>query len=295
MTGINTATTDLIEEAGGIWNLSPLEGRLDEKLDVVFIADDVLHGLPFAHLLVGDRPLFAQVRSTRASLSLLLDAIQKEIENTVPAEMRPQFVGAACLLPNAMVRQEGAEFLHGLANLAQEFEHHVVLAAETPAADYAWLLQRPSQGGPARLFGWFGHGDEEEAGVVVGPPPGTVYKGDGMRLELFELMLVLACSLGRHRQTGAVDVESFCCDLTLNGMRSAIAARWPVHSQQAADVGNEIAWQYLCLREKLTAGGASLTAARIRARAVNLARRKLLKGGSDYLNTVAAFELWGLA
>jgi hypothetical protein len=116
-----------------------------------------------------------------------------------------------------------------------------------------------------------------------------------MRLELFELMLVIACSLGRHRQTGALDAESFCCDLTLNGMRSAVAARWPVHSEQAADVGNEIARQYLLLRRDLSLGGADLTRARIRARALNLARRELLASGSDCLNTLAAFELWGLA
>jgi hypothetical protein len=84
--------------------------------------------------------------------------------------------------------------------------------------------------------------------------------------------------------------------LALQRARSVLACRWPVQCQLAADVANEVLAQYLRIRkEHVVQSGEALTAARLRARALNLARAELLKDGrDDYLNTIAAFELYGL-
>ena len=71
---------------------SALAEHLGAWLDVVVQADDVLHAVPVVHLEVAGRPLWQQVRSVRASLSVLLDVLQRQIEqerrDDVPASHR---------------------------------------------------------------------------------------------------------------------------------------------------------------------------------------------------------------
>ncbi len=291
---VNDATKQLIADCNAIWNLDPLVGILTDKHDVMLVADEVLYAVPFAFLRVGDTPLYEVVRSARCSLSPLLDRMQTEIESTATAETREQIAGAAWFNRDDSARSSGVEFLHGLTELAAEAKCNIHFAADAPEANWNWLLSQMTELGSARLWCWIGHGHETEAGIMVGPTPGFPCRGEGMPLEQFELLLIIACSLGRHQTTGAIDAESFCCDLTLNGGRSAIAARWPIIGSLAAHIGCEIAKEYLALRNTNNVTGPELTKSRLRAVAFNNARKAIAKD-ERYLNTLAAFDLWGLA
>src|SRR5439155_13812476 len=115
-----------------------------------------------------------------------------------------------------------------------------------------------------------GHGNEHHAGVALGP---GLWNGQGRDLSQVELLLLVSCSMGRVRATGACDVEGFCVQLALQRARSVLACRWPVQCQQAPDVANEVLAHYLRLREEAgVQGGEALTAVQLRARALSLAR-----------------------
>jgi len=140
-----------------------------------------------------------------------------------------------------------------------------------------------------------------------------------------ELLIQVSCSIGRVRQTGLQDVEGFCVELAVHRARSVLAGLWPLHALHAPEFANWVAGYYLrqrreAVREAETAfdsrdrersqpceGGESRTAAVasqlagacLRAQAVAAARRQWLAEvragrGSIGLNTVAAFELYGL-
>jgi hypothetical protein len=139
-----------------------------------------------------------------------------------------------------------------------------------------------------------------------------------------ELLIQVSCSIGRVGQAELQDVEGFCVELSVNRSRSVLAGLWPLHSEHSPRFANRVAEHYLRLRgeavrdalsalDALTRDDTSisgdafqahwvssrLSAARPRARAVAAARRDWLVGfregrGSVGLNTVAAFELFGL-
>jgi hypothetical protein len=168
-------------------------------------------------------------------------------------------------------------------------------AAVDPEGTTALLFAGLDLGG-FRAVSVCGHGNEYHAGVELGPGR-QLWDGQGRDLSGVELLLLVSCSLGRIASTGERDVEGFCVQLALQRARSVLACRWPVQCQQATDVANEVLAHYLRLREDIgIQAGSSLTAARLRARALNLARTELLKDArDDYFNTIAAFELYGLA
>jgi hypothetical protein len=82
-------------------------------------------------------------------------------------------------------------------------------------------------------------------------------------------------------------------ELALHRCRSVLAAKWPVQGLQAADVANGVLEEYLDLRRMFDDGqlGPDLSVARLRSLALNRARQKM---DPKYLNTLAAFEMYGL-
>jgi hypothetical protein len=125
----------------------------------------------------------------------------------------------------------------------------------------------------------------------------VLWNGEGRRLTNIELLLLVSCSLGRVQETGERDVAGFCVQMALAHARSVLAARWPINARQAPEVANTILKHYLALREQHGgAHGGDLTAARLRGLAVAAAREEIVNNhGDKYLNTLAAFDLFGLA
>lgn len=293
---INQATAAFINEIAAIWSLDKLAGQLDpEHHDFVVQVEGILHSIPVALLPVQGRPLWQQVRSVRASLSVLLDALQRDTESE--AKDRDAECGRLFTL-SWFGEQDRAgtgavDLHHGQAELSRQHSLEWYAAAVDPEGTPSTLFAGLELGS-FHAVSVCGHGNESHAGVALGPTR-RLWNGQGRDLSRVELLLLVSCSMGRVSTTGARDAEGFCVQLALQRARSVLACRWPVQCQQAPDVANEVLAKYLQLRKEHGGqGGEALTAARLRAQALNLARAELLKNGDEYLNTLAAFELYGL-
>jgi hypothetical protein len=317
---INEATHDFIEAIAQVWDLSPLQAALrnlprvslgiddgDDRrswevanVDVVVQVENVLHGMPAAALLVGNQPLWQQVRSVRSTLSVLLDTLQRETElQAHEREPHPRR-----LMTMSGIREDrsdstinGAIILHhGQRNLARA-PLEWLGAATRPPGTGATLKQALGLG-PCLAATLCGHGDGSKAEVLLADD--SPWKGAGLDLGLVEFLMLVSCSIGRVRETGVPDVEGFCVELAVHRARSVLACTWLVESIQAANAANEVLAQYLRLRRAWEADPdqSSFGDARLRARALNLARKLLTDsppGRESYLNTLSAFVLYGLA
>jgi len=295
---LNAATAEYLKQVERVCDLGTLAEHLGARLDVVVQADDVLHAVPVAHLKVAGRPLWQQVRSVRASLSVLLDVLQRQIEqerrDDLPASRRLMTVSWA--QPDDPVRNATQRLHREQQALAgpDRFGLEWRGAAEDPRATPGTLF-RGIDGGPLRALTVCGHGDEQQAGVrLAGADHGdSLWSGQGRDLSGVEWLLLVSCSVGRVQGSSVRNVEGLCVELALHRCRSVLAAKWPVVGPQAATVANRVLEAFLELRRQFDQGqlGPDLSDARLRSLALNRARQHL---GPNYLNTLAAFELYGL-
>jgi hypothetical protein len=187
---------------------------------------------------------------------------------------------------------------HGQRNLARQYGLEWHPAGDSPEGRVATLC-RWIESGAYRIVTPCGHGGEFMVGDQVRMGLQLAdghWDGRGGDLSSAELLLILSCLVGRLQGSVAAAVEGLGIELLRHRARSAIACRWPVSVPLGVAAANEIAAQYLALRQEFdNAGGGDLTSARLRARALNLARESLLASGDRFLNTIAAMDLWGLA
>jgi uncharacterized iron-regulated protein len=288
---LNEATRQLLREVETVWDLSPLTEQLSGERDLLVQVDGVLHGVPVALLQAGNRPLWQQTRSVRNSMSVLLDELEAETEANVPGGAN-RLSSLVWFAPEDDAAVGGRELLRQLRALAAREELEWYGAAVEPEGTLEMLQSMACLGG--QVLSVCGHGDER-SGIRLGPgPKGVTWEGGRMELGGWEMVLAVSCSLGRLRGSRGRDVEGFCVRMALGHARAMVAARWPVDCVQGARVAACLVDKYIHLR-KGQGSGPRLTAARVRARALQQLREKLLGDGDSYLNTVAAFDLWGLA
>jgi CHAT domain-containing protein len=129
-----------------------------------------------------------------------------------------------------------------------------------------------------------GHGDARQ-GVRLAD--GALFCGPGGLVDLsgLDLLLLVACAVGRVEQTGDCDVEGLYAHLAAHGCRSVIAAGWKIADREAAIFGAEVVRQYL----------ESPTGPFRRARALNKARKTLLNTNNTRVSwhLASAFEIHG--
>lgn len=131
-----------------------------------------------------------------------------------------------------------------------------------------------------------GHGADTAGGVLFS---GGVWDGGGADLSSLDLLLLVACAVGRLAQDGQRDVEGLYAKLVAQGCRAVIAARWPIADTEAAVFATILADEYLTLRKE-TAGQ---TVPFLRARALNRARRLAVSEQAVTEHLAAAFDLYG--
>lgn len=285
---LDAVTADYLRQVAEIWDLSSLDASLTPETDLVVQGDDALHAVPVAWLPRGGEPLYRRVRTVRASLAPQLDALLEEIDregSEDPGERR--LLSVSYFGPEDAAR-EGARWLHhGHLRLAERFGCVSVAGADetgTVGSLRAALEQHRSFATAAIC----GHGDFEQAGILLGSEEGeeVLWQGQGCDLAGVDWLLLVSCSIGRASRTGDLDVEGFCVQLAVHRARSILACRWPVLSVEAAAFANEAVRQYLELEGQADRRALALAAAR---RAVCEGERPLVG-----LNTAAAFELYGL-
>jgi hypothetical protein len=131
-----------------------------------------------------------------------------------------------------------------------------------------------------------------------GPPMG------GCDLRTVELLVHVACSVGRVAQTPIRGVDGLCVELTASRARSVLAGLWSLHCLDAVELCTDAARRYLEYREERRPNRSLLALAGtgLRGRAVADMQREALRDGRatgaavpPRLNTLAALVLFGLA
>ncbi|QXE33495.1 hypothetical protein KQY30_03520 [Streptomyces sp. GMY02] len=301
---IDDVTRAHLAEVARIWPLDRLQEHLDtlpdQSHDLVFQMEDTLQSVPVAHLPLPDRtPLYARVRSVRVSLSVLMTLMQQRVERRFATDTRRILVVSHF---NPVMDPDNAEYArwlhHGQRRLAHASGEGMVClnAAEEPPGVAGALRAALDEYGSFQTVTVCGHGSAAEAGVRLGD---GMWAGGGCDWGPVNLLLLPSCSVGRLEQTLDYDVEGLCVRLALHRARSVLACRWPVITPQAIAFANEVVACYLDLRRQADEGAPG--AVNLRARAVNAARHRFLRGGDTrlpgeivQLNTVAAYELYGL-
>lgn len=306
---LDDITRAYVEEVSGILKLDALAGSLTDETDVLLQVDDALHAVPLAHVPVASVPFFQRVRSLRTSLSVLFSVLQQEAGELF-GEGDEEDDGRRMLTVSWFDRADdpaNRSFVrwlhHGHFRLAREYGLTCYAAADDPAGAVGTVGAALDKYQSFRIVTVCGHGLREQAGVSLSSSGGreqALWRGDGCDLSRVEWLLMVSCSIGRLAQTGDRDVSGFCVNLALHRMLSATACRWPVLTLEACLFANEAARHFLQLRAE-HAGARQPGQGRLRARALNAARKSFLGDGaypgrSPYpgLNTVAAFELYGL-
>lgn len=305
-TRFDRCTESFLEEIGVLWNLDRLAAELSPNLDLVFQLDDALHAVPVAHLIVGGRPLFQQVASTRSSLSLMMSAVQIEAERVVEADQGPDCLLSVSHFGFGDAARDGAAWLHhGFSRLAKEHGLECLGAADDPRGSAGTLRSALETRKHFVVVAICGHGDFYRSGVRLAADgengsvsESVLWDGGGCDLSYVDWLWLVSCSIGRLSQNGDRDVEGFCVRLALHRARSVAAYRWPVDSVESVALTNESVRLYLEALKSPEPG----TAECLRARALNQARRRFLGDGTHApsvdrrvgLNTAAACELFGL-
>lgn len=305
---LNRITDDYIERVGAVWKLDELAQALSPEVDLLVQVDDTLHTVPIAHLSVGGRPLFQQVRSIRSSLALLMTSLQLETEQEVGEEKdETQRLLSVSHLASDDGAALGAVWLHHAFSILAASRLHAYFAAETPAGSVGLLRSALEELRRFRVLAICGHGDLFQSGIALselkegavqeGQEKVRLWEGGGCDLSGVDWLWMVSCSIGRLGQNGDRDVEGFCVRLALHRARSVAAFRWPVRSLEAVSLVNESVRLYL---EALLAGDGTDSRC-LRARALNDARKSFFGDGSVPplfphvgLNTAAACELFGL-
>ncbi len=304
---IDEVTRAYLAEVAEIWPLGALAEKITPATDLIFQLEDSLQAIPIAHYPFPDgEPLYAKARSTRVSFSTLMAILQKKTEE--------QFgVSAERMLVVSYFDNEDedspfddgdegaagyAKWLHhGQRRLARQYNLTCLNAGEKPPGAAGAVRAALDEYRAFQTVTVCGHGDPHEAGIKLAGK--DVWRGEGCEWSGVDFLLLASCSVGRLEQAGDQDVEGLCVQLALRRARALLACRWPVIAPQAIAFANEVVAQYLALRRQAEAGQTGKE--NLRARAVNLARHRFLGGDNQRaqdsivrLNTVAAFELYGL-
>jgi len=121
--------------------------------------------------------------------------------------------------------------------------------------------------------------------------PGVGGNGGGIDLSRIDLVVLVACSVGRLRQDRRHDVEGLFAELAAHHGRCAIAARWPIADCESATFAVEVMRFYLEEAERNDGPLPPFA----RARALNRARRALVDRDAPVRVTehlAAAFEIY---
>jgi hypothetical protein len=307
---LDSVTDQFLRRVEAVWRLGELAELLDESTDLIIQPNDVLHSVPIAHLRVGGKPIFQQVRSVRVSLSILLDTLQRgiEAEAAKAGAANPSRATAKRLLTMSYFSdqdefcQRGAVILHsGQQILAKGRKYDWLAAGQLPVTTLG-LVRRALHKTEIRAATVLGHGHRSRRGVEVaaeraGASTETRYwDGRGQDLSGVELLVIPSCSIGRIESTGELDAEGFCVELAAHRGRTTVACRWPVNAFQAPCFANELVKQYLDAIDDTSVPDSCK-----RAVAMNRARKTFLGDGAGSatlahagLNTIAAFEMYGL-
>lgn len=297
---LNTSTNHLLQAIQRIWNLEGLVQHLDaQKDDLIVQVDSELLATPVPFFLNKGKHLFEYVQSMRSVLTLVLNGWMREKEAKLASQKQRRG-----LVFSAFQDSDRA----GLAT------NRLVSKLKPNIGTWEWKLADRARGNfetlsraarvPLNVLVMLGHGQFSPSGIRLrdGIWSGTqIYRVEGdhvvvgaeCRLTGVEFLIQVSCCIGRVAESAEEDVTGFCVESILADARAVIAAKWPIWAADAPLFAAEVITQYQQYRDE-NGSDEHPTNRCIRARAVAAARQKLLKTNTVSLNTLAAFELYGL-
>lgn len=283
-----------LKQLAELLQIDLLDPYINDNLHIVIQTDDVLGTVPFSYLPISGKPLFTRVASIGQSISLLLQTLQQRTKSdlaTDTAEIQKIAVTSWFNPSESVYIRTAEQYLHAeCVKLANQYDlQYFALAEEPPCSieSVAGLIQHQKKIG---LLAVMGHGHARRPGIQM--KNSELWYGNGCDLGGVDLVLMVSCSIGRMQSDrNNLDVDGFCIQLAVNRAFSVIACRWQIDAWQACLFANEIARQYLTINHHRENHNASF----VKARALNEARKVFWQStGDTYLNTLAAFEFYGL-
>jgi hypothetical protein len=296
---LDRATSRYLEAVAAEVNLKPLldatQGRIDWAMtDVLFQVQGPLLAAPLAWLPFGERELFRQVASTSSVVSLTLRWLTEQDARRIGSVPR-RLLSAQWLEKEDWQRMSGLAYLEaGLLRVGQRPANpwEVWCLGDNPLASVRHVeaaLSDPDHPFGVAVIG--GHGNVYEAGVSLAD---GLWRGEGVDLSRLDLLVLVACAVGRLRQQENRDVDGLYARLVTQGGRCVLAARWPIADTEAATFVTELVRQYV---GEVEGKGGFMPFDR--ARALNQARRILLTEGDEAYrlspHLASAFEIYGLS
>lgn len=272
-------------------------GIAGEATDLVIQPEGPLLVAPLGFVDCGGSPVFRRFASVTQSLSLALCAAAGR-GRTGHGGVTRRALSAIWARPDERRLLPGLRDLYdGVQKECTSRGWEVWGLCDKPLADasnVAGCLSTNDGGVGVAVLGGHGIGGGMPGIKLSG---GARWCGQGTRLSDVDLLVLASCSIGRLEQSGARDVTGLVAELAASGIRSVVAAKWPVlgDHRMARFLVTTVS-NYLEAQESSHAGGSFL-----RARALNAARRELLDefggtpkgGGLGMLHSAAAFEFYG--
>jgi hypothetical protein len=234
----------------------------------------------------GGRPLTEQVASTSIAVSL---SMRSQLDSSAVTCSVPQKILSAQWLPEKDSFARGLPALHvELDRIASQHGCRVFPRGDaspvSKGTEINSIFNRDKNQSTIVVIG--GHGDHNKYGVYL---EDGLWRGQiGSVLSHVDLVFLVACAVGRVHENEESEIEGLSIELAAHGIRSVIAARWPVSDTEGAEFAANFLDNYL----KNPQGDFA------HARALNLTRKALLKRGcgrpSVGFDVLAAFELLGV-
>lgn len=290
-TGVNAqdATRELVQELGDLCEFESLRNHLhSDRTRLVIQATDGLQAVPWSHVLLAGNPLFQHVLAIRHSLSLLVDTLQSEVKSSQETGAQDNVFVASWFDPTKTESWFDARELHRrLKDLGLRY-YGVAEAPQASASTVISGLQQRDYVAAVILA----HGSR--GGLILAPEgdnrDSRQWNGEGGNLGGVELFVIASCSLGRLEENANRDWDGFCAKQVASGARSQLACLWPVKPAESVDFACNVVENYIRLR---TANSRD-DGAWLRAEALNAAYRRCCGSSAIGMDTVAAFQLWGL-
>ena len=307
---LESLTSEFVDRVSRLACLSNLPDLGKQGIKHLVIAADGMHAaIPWAHLKSGGTPLGQQVDSVRFSFSPMIDRLLETIENQRKLEESAVAVLGVTSFeendPKEVERKTKAGetvdcggvagyLLHNQLRRSVEAPFRYEAAALSPVANPEWFQHQVNSEEYA-LVCLMAHGDREKRSISFRDGA-----WDGIApLEGVDFLILGSCSTGHIE--GVLDSDGFCIQLLISGARSVLAPRWDVSAAETPVFINAVAKEYLNLCRDPAYNDLPRRAIALNRVRQMIWQSHLNSSGPEHqelsrisLNTVAAFELYGL-
>lgn len=295
----NSSTSRLVDSVAGLLPIDEIFKASGRSKHLVLQLDGALHSLPLSFLPVHGKSLFRHFNSVRSCFSLLLNRVSREADSDSEITNVARGLLLSWFDPSDPARISASILEHKLLECGPAIKW---LVTDNDTAGHDALTAGTSSGG-VRVLIVCGHGHDGPSGVMLkdGIWTGARHyriEGEtwcehaGCDLRNVDFLIQVSCAIGRVLGGEVSDFDGFCVETAASGCRSVLAGKWPVSAVEAPVLAAEVAIEYA----RLVASTAErlCDSKSLRSSALSNVRCRLEGSGTVGLNTLAAFDLYGI-